>query len=243
MALVNVLDSLNRCDPLEIDVVAIFSDEVRAVRHYSAIVNLLSIDLECSSCITTIKKSIRVFRKSSLISERLWKVQHFFISWSMQEPVGLGTMDYEFLDQLKKLWLGVWIRELCRKKAIYVLRSAEFAFRWKIINVMSIEKTMLLELIGVADVYTLSKTVILHNIIHTLLSLCMENTADDIWIILWLLFWKQSSLDLWPMWICSHGQKEVNPTVEITIYSESILTGGLYYTDIDQSKFSSMEWE
>ena len=52
---------------------------------------------------------------------------------------------------------------------------------------MGMGKTTLLELIGVADAYTLSKTVILHNVIHKLLSLCMENTADDIWVILWLL--------------------------------------------------------
>jgi len=43
--LVNVLDSLDGCDPLYIDVTAIFPDEVRAVRDYPAIVNPLSIDL------------------------------------------------------------------------------------------------------------------------------------------------------------------------------------------------------
>ena len=40
-----------------------------------------------------------------------------------------GTMDHELLDQLEKLWLGVCIRELCGEKTVYVLRSAEFAFR------------------------------------------------------------------------------------------------------------------
>ena len=89
-------------------------------------------------------------------------------------------------------------------------------------------KTTLLELIGVADAYTLSKTVVLHNVIHKLLLLCMENTADDIWTILWLLSWKQSSLDLWPMWICSRGEEEVCPAIEITVYSKSILTDGLH---------------
>ncbi len=93
---------------------------------------------------------------------------------------------------------------------------------------MDMGKTTLLELIGVADAYTLSKTVILHNIAHKLLSLCMEHTADDIWTILWLLAWKQSSLDLWPMWICSHGEEEVCPAIEIMVYSKSVLTGGLH---------------
>ena len=32
--LVNVLDGLDGCNPLEIDVTAIFPDEVRTVRHY-----------------------------------------------------------------------------------------------------------------------------------------------------------------------------------------------------------------
>ena len=41
--LVNVLDSLDGCNPLKIDVTAIFPDEVRAVRHYPVIVNLLSV--------------------------------------------------------------------------------------------------------------------------------------------------------------------------------------------------------
>ena len=36
--LVNVLDSLDGCNLLEIDVTAIFPDEVRAVQHYPAIV-------------------------------------------------------------------------------------------------------------------------------------------------------------------------------------------------------------
>ena len=93
---------------------------------------------------------------------------------------------------------------------------------------MGMEKTTLLELIGVADTYTLSKTVVLHNIIHKLLWLCIKNITDDIWMILWLLSWKQSSLDLWPMWICSYGEEEVCPAIEIMIYSKSILTGGLY---------------
>ena len=93
---------------------------------------------------------------------------------------------------------------------------------------MGMGKTMLLELIGVADAYTLSKTVILHNIAHKLLSFCMENRADNIRRILWLLAWKQSHLELWPMWICSHGEEEVCPAVEIMVYSKSVLTGGLH---------------
>ena len=56
--LVNVLDGLDGCNPLGIDVTAIFPDEVRAVRHYPAIVNLISIDLKCSSCVVTMKDSI-----------------------------------------------------------------------------------------------------------------------------------------------------------------------------------------
>ena len=44
--LVNVLDGLDGCNPLEIDVTAVFPDEVRTVRHYPVIVNVLSIDLE-----------------------------------------------------------------------------------------------------------------------------------------------------------------------------------------------------
>ena len=72
--LVNVLDGLDRYNPLKIDVIAIFPNEVRAVRHYPAIVNLLSIDLKWSSCIAMTKDSVRVLRKSSLILERLWKV-------------------------------------------------------------------------------------------------------------------------------------------------------------------------
>ena len=93
---------------------------------------------------------------------------------------------------------------------------------------MGMGKTTLLELVGVADAHTLSKTVILHNVIHKLLSLYMENMTDNIWTILWLLAWKQSSLDLWPMWICSHDEEEVSSAVEITVYSKSILTDGLY---------------
>ena len=132
--LVNVLDGLDGCNPLEIDVTAIFPDEVRAVRHYPAIVNLLSIDLKCSSCIAMMKDSIRVLRKSSLISERLWKVLGALLCLLIHAGGGCivnttGTMDHELLDQLEKLWLGVWIRELCREKAVYVLRSAKFAFR------------------------------------------------------------------------------------------------------------------
>ena len=93
---------------------------------------------------------------------------------------------------------------------------------------MGMGKTTLLELIGIADANALSETVVLHDVIHKLLSLCMENAADDIWTILWLLAWKQSSLDLWPMWICSHGEEEVSPAIEITVHSEGVLIGGLH---------------
>ncbi len=37
--LVNVLYGLDGCNPLKIDVTAIFPDEVRAVRHYPVVVN------------------------------------------------------------------------------------------------------------------------------------------------------------------------------------------------------------
>ena len=132
--LVNVLDGLDGCNPLEIDVTAVFPDEVRAVRHYPVVVNILSIDLECSSCITTTKDSIRVLSESSMISERLWKVLGALLcllihAWGCWIVNTTGTMDHELLDQLQKLWLGVWIGELCREKTVYVLRSAEFAFR------------------------------------------------------------------------------------------------------------------
>ena len=93
---------------------------------------------------------------------------------------------------------------------------------------MGMGKTTLLELIGIADANALSETVVLHDVIHKLLSLCMENAADDIWTILWLLAWKQSSLDLWPMWICSHGEEEVSPAIEIMVHSKGVLTGGLH---------------
>ena len=100
--LVNVLDSLDGCNPLKIDITTIFPDEVRTVRHYLAIVNLLSIDLECSSCIAMTKDSIKVLRKSCLILERLWRVLgallclliHAGGCWIVNTT---GTIDYELL--------------------------------------------------------------------------------------------------------------------------------------------------
>ena len=82
----------------------------------------------------TTKDSIRVLRKRSLISEWLWKVLGALLcllihTWGCWIVNTTGTMDHELLDQLKKLWLGVWIGELCREKTVYILRSAEFAFR------------------------------------------------------------------------------------------------------------------
>jgi hypothetical protein len=137
--LVNVLDGFDGCNPLDINVATIFPDEVRAVRHHPAIVNLLSIDLKCSPCITTTKNSIRILRKRSLISECLWKVLgallgfriHTGSIWIMDAT---GIVDHELLDQLEKLWLCVWIRKLCRKKTVYVLRSAKLAGRIKVTN-------------------------------------------------------------------------------------------------------------
>jgi hypothetical protein len=231
--LVDVLDGFDGCNPLNVNVATIFPDEVRTVRHHPAIVDLLSIYLKRSPCITTTKNSIRILRKRSLISEWLWKVLgallgfgiHTGSSWIMDAA---GIVDHELLDQLEKLWLRVWIRKLCRKKTVYVLRSAKLACRIKVANRVGMRKPPLLKLIRVAEAHTLSKTVIDHDVPHKLLSLCMENPANNIRTIFWPLAWEQSSLNLWPMRICSHGKEKVCATVEVTVDSESILTGGLH---------------
>ncbi len=106
--LVNVFDGLDGCNPLEIDMAMIFPDEIRAVRHNPAVVNLFSIDLKCSPSITTTKNGIGILRKGSLISEWLWKVLGaFFGVWIHARGIRVvnttGIVNHEFLDQLKKL--------------------------------------------------------------------------------------------------------------------------------------------
>src|SRR6266511_1739025 len=89
-------------------------------------------------------------------------------------------------------------------------------------------KSTFLKLIGVAEPNTLSKTVILGYVSHKLISFGMENMGDNIWPILWLLSWKQSSFNLWPTWICSHSEEEVCSAVKVTVDSKCILTGSLH---------------
>jgi hypothetical protein len=66
-------------------------------------------------------------------------------------------MNHELLDQVKHLRLSVWIRKFSRKERINLFRSTELVLRIKIANGMSMRKSALLELIGIAITQTLSK--------------------------------------------------------------------------------------
>jgi hypothetical protein len=60
---VDVLDGLDRCDPLDIDVAAVLPDEIRRIRNHPTVVYLLSSNLKGPSSITTTENGIGILRK------------------------------------------------------------------------------------------------------------------------------------------------------------------------------------
>jgi hypothetical protein len=118
------------------------------------------------------------------------------------------TMDHKLLDQREKLRLGIWIRKLSREHAINCFWSAKSVCGIHAYDAMGMRKVSLLKLIGSDKPLALSKSTTF-DVSQEFLPLGMEDTVDKIWTVLWLLSRKQSILDLWPMGVCSHGDKKV----------------------------------
>ena len=69
-------------------------------------------------------------------------------------------------------------------------------------------KAHLLILIGVQPGPHLTKDTFLYEL-HLLLVLLTEDAGNEVWLVLWLLCWKQIVNDLWPLWVASQSDKKV----------------------------------
>ena len=120
--LVDVLDGLDRCNRLHIDVAPILLDQVLGVTHYPAIVNLHPSNLHRPASVMMPGASIRVLSDNGLLSELLGKAfGALAIDHARHIPIIFTArpMNHELLNQLQKLRIVLW--KLRRHQAINVL--------------------------------------------------------------------------------------------------------------------------
>ena len=148
---------------------------------------------------------------------------YFQMRWSIWIVSTTGAMDHEFLDQLKELRIGIRIRKFRAKETVYILWRAKLGSRIKEDNDVKMRKTLFLKLIGVDYSNTFLKNTIF-DVFDQSISFGMENTINQIWMILWPFAWQKCIFDLFPIGICSHNDKKIC-TLEVMIDGKGILTG------------------
>jgi hypothetical protein len=120
--LVDVLDGLDRCNGLHIDVAPVLPDQILGVTHHPSIVHLLPANLNSPASVVTPGASIRVLSDGSLLPELLGKALGALAIDHARCIRILNTarpMNHELLDQLKQLRIVLW--ELRGHQAINVL--------------------------------------------------------------------------------------------------------------------------
>jgi hypothetical protein len=120
--LVDVLDGLDRCNGLHIDVAPILPDQVPGVTHNPSIVHLLPANLNSPASVAMPGASIRVLSDGSLLLELLGKVFRAFAidhARCIMILVTARPMNHELFDQLKQLRIVLW--KLRGHQAINVL--------------------------------------------------------------------------------------------------------------------------
>jgi len=130
-----------------------------------------------------------------------------------------GPMNHECFDLVKERRIGSW--KLRRHEAINVFWSTQLGLRLKEDNNVGMRKTPLLKLNGI-EVSCPSTQFIISDILDKRLKLGMEHSNYQVRAISTLLTWKECRLDLRPLRIGSHGDKEV-PTPIVSVDGQSIL--------------------
>jgi hypothetical protein len=106
--------------------------------------------------------------------------------------------------------------------------TAELGSLIKEDNAVHVGKASLLELDYKDITNSLAKDATL-NVLDQLPALCLESPNCQIRTICWILTWQQGILDLWPVGVGSHGEKEIT-TFEVPIDSQCILEKLLHVT-------------
>ena len=133
---------------------------------------------------------IGVIRDSGLVMEWLGKT-FGALSILHAGSIGIrratGSMDHVLHHQLMELRINIRIRNLSREEFVEFVRSVKLGIRMEENNDMGVRQAMLLKLIGVAIANGLSQTSCLHDVIEHLITLHVEDSTDNVWMISRLL--------------------------------------------------------
>jgi hypothetical protein len=133
-----------------------------------------------------------------------------------------GTMEHALGDGLMQDGMSDWVRKLSRDDGVHILSVVNLVPPTKEYEEVYVRETTLLELNGVNQACNFTKETT-SNILQQSLNFLIEDTCNNIRTVCSSLMsgrivriticiiveLKQSLLDLWPVWICSHCQKEI----------------------------------
>ena len=108
---VDILDSFDRGNGLDIDMVMVLPDKIGRVCDDPMIVDLLSPNVMCVSSVPAPGQSISILRNGGLIPERLWKVfgaVSILHARCIRVLSPTGIVNHELFYQLEQLRIVLW---------------------------------------------------------------------------------------------------------------------------------------
>jgi hypothetical protein len=137
-----------------------------------------------------------------------------------------GGVDHKLLDQLEEL--RIVGGELAGQEAVNVVWGAELRGLIQKDDAVHMGKATLLELNHKNMTNHLAKDATLH-VLDQIPALGLKCTNGKVWTVCWILTWEKSVLDLWPVGVGSHREKEV-ATIEVPVNRQRILEKLLHMT-------------
>ena len=220
--LVDVLDGFDRCADLDIDVAVVLGRQMRGVGDDITIVkDVTSSSGESASIVWPGILGITVISKTCGLTELL-AITLAALTIHHAGRVGMlrtaRAMQHAGGDGLVEHGVGDWVRELGRDNAIDLIGITNFVLLTKEYEEVYVRETTLLELDSVDQARYFTKETtpdVLEQGFHFLI----EDTCNNVRTICSCLMTRivgivainlqQGLLYLWPVWICSHGQKEI----------------------------------
>ena len=124
-------------------------------------------------------------------------------------------MNHVVHDQLMKLWLFIFVRNLrCRNhvyssdKFLFIhVYFVEFVLFGKDEETVSVRKSPFLELYGINPSLYLSKELTIDDVSQELFQVNLEDSSSYVWSVVGLLLRVEVLPDLLPLWVASEGDE------------------------------------
>ena len=198
---------------LYVNVALILDREVGVVRYDGTIVDLCATHNVLPPIIEAMVNRVTLFVHRGSILKQSWILlcAPVFLVVTGRSWVFAATrsMNHNLLHYFKKLWLCLGVWPVCTDAGINGVYGAELMLLLEENEKMYVWEPSLLEFNGVYFSDWPTKDAILHDVMKEGILFQPKHPSDNVGAVRGILSRKQLPLNLWPMWICCHGNKEI----------------------------------